>query len=108
MNNLPSLDILYINQLCINDFRCTVADIVHSCNPQHLVFRFELFGHAFLFGKLLYQPKESLLCLIVDVSEVSGELAARQQIGVSDFVVLLDVPQMPLAPNPDFYLWLFR
>ena len=30
MNNLPSLDILYINQLCINDFRCTVTDIVHS------------------------------------------------------------------------------
>ena len=44
MNNLPSLDILYINQLCINDFRCTVADIVHTLHPQHLIFRLELFG----------------------------------------------------------------
>ena len=36
MNNLPSLDILYINQLCINDFRCTVADIVSTKSARLL------------------------------------------------------------------------
>ena len=72
-----------------------------------MIVRFELFGHTFPFGKLLYQPKEHLLRLFVDVSEIGGELAARQQIGVSDFMMLLDVAQMPLAPNTDFNLWLF-
>jgi len=99
--------LLYIYQLCIYNLCCTVADIVHSLHPQHLVFCFELFGYAFLFGELFSQPKEHILCLLVDVGEVGGEFAACQQIGVSDFVVLFDVPQMPLAPYPDINLWLF-
>ena len=82
---------LGINQLCINNLRCTVTDIVHSLHPQHLIFCFELFGNTFLFGELVYQPKEHLLRLLVDVGEVGGELAACQQIGIADFVVLLDV-----------------
>ena len=82
---------LGINQLCINNLRCTVADIVHTLHPQHLVFRFELFCYTFLFGELFYQPKEHILCLLVDVGEVGGELTACQQICIADFVVLLDV-----------------
>lgn len=103
---LPSV-LLGVYQLFSYNLLCTVTDIVHSRNPHHLVFRFELFGYAFLFGELFYQPKEHILCLLVDVGEVGGEFAACQQIGVSDFVVLFDVPQMPLAPYPDFNLWLF-
>ena len=98
---------LGVNQLRTYDFRCTVADIVHLPYPQHLIICFELLSHAFFFGKLFYQPKEHLLCLIVGIGEVGGELTACQQIGVADFVVLLDVPQMPLAPYPNFYLRLF-
>ena len=45
--------------------------------------------------------------MLVYVGEVGGELTACEQIGIADFVVLLDVAQMPLAPNTDFNLWLF-
>ena len=98
---------LGVNQLCIYNLFRTVTDIVHSLHPQHLIICFELLSHAFLFGELFYQPKEHILCLLVDVGEVGGELAACQQIGIADFVVLLDVTQMPLAPYSDFYLRLF-
>ena len=50
---LPSV-LLVVNQLCIYNLFRTVTDIVHSLHPQHLIFRLELFGHAFLFGKLFY------------------------------------------------------
>ena len=83
---------LGVNQLCIYNLSCSVTDIIHSRNPQHLIVRFKLFGYTFLFGKLVYQPKEHLLCLFVNVSEVGGELTACHQIGIADFVVLLDVP----------------
>ena len=103
---LPSV-LLGVNQLYIYNLCCTVTDIVHSLHPQHLIVRFELFGYSFLFGELFYQPKEHILCLLVDVSEVGGELAARQQIGIADFVVLLDVAQMPFSPYPNLNLRLF-
>ena len=89
---------LGVNQLCIYDFCCTVTNIIHSRNPQHLIVCFKLFGYAFFFGELFYQPKEQFLCLFIYVGEICGQLAARQQIGVSDFVVLLYVPQMPILP----------
>lgn len=87
---LPSV-LLGVYQLFSYNLLCTVTDIVHSRNPHHLVFRFELLSHAFLFGELFYQPKEHILRLLVDVGEVDGELAACQQSGIADFVVLLDV-----------------
>ena len=98
---------LVINYIVIYDFCGSASDVIHPSNPLHLIICFELFGHTFLFGKLVYQPKEHLLCLLVDIGKVSCELTACQQIGVADFVMLLDVTQMPLAPYSDFNLLLF-
>ena len=70
--------LLGVNQLCINNLCGSVADIVHTLNPQHLVFCFKLLGYAFFFGKLVYQPKEHILCLLVNVSEIGGQLTACQ------------------------------
>ena len=42
-----------------------------------------------LFGKLLYQPREQFLCLLVYVGKVIVQLAAYQQIAVAHFVILL-------------------
>jgi hypothetical protein len=51
-----------------------------------LIVRFELFGYTFLFGKLIYQPKEHILCLLVNVGKIGGELAACKQIAaISEF-----------------------
>ena len=103
---LPSV-LLGVNQLCIYNLFRTVTDIVHSLHPQHLILCFELFGYTFFFGKLFYYPKKEFLRLLVNIGKIIGQLAARQQIDIADFMVLLDIPQMPLTPNADFNLWLF-
>ena len=45
---------LYIYQFAIDNFFRTVAYIIHSLYPQHLILCFKLFGYAFLFGELFY------------------------------------------------------
>ena len=53
-------------------------DVIHLLRPQHLVFRFERFRHTLLFGKLFYQPRKQLLCLLVYVGKVIVQLAGGQ------------------------------
>ena len=73
----PSVDsdfsylVLTVHKLTRNDFHSSAADIVHSLYPQHLVFRFEGFRYALLFGKLLYQPRKHCFCLLMGFCTVS-------------------------------------
>ena len=65
--------VLTVYKLTRNDFYSSTSDIVHSPNPQHLVFRFEGFRYALLFGKLLYQPRKQCFCLLVKVCKICGK-----------------------------------
>ena len=67
---LPSV-LLGVYQLFSYNLLCTITDIVHSRNPHHLVFRFEHFRYALLFGKLLYQPRKHCFCLLMGFCTVS-------------------------------------
>lgn len=73
----PSVDsdfsylVLTVYKLTRNDFHCSAADIVHPLYPQNLVFRFEHFRYALLFGKLLYQPIKHCFCLLMGFCTVS-------------------------------------
>ena len=40
-----------INYLFINDFCCSVANIIHLLHPQHHIFGFEFFRNLFLLSK---------------------------------------------------------
>ena len=58
--------LLGVNQLINNNLCCLIESIIYFLHPQHLVSCLKLFGYAFLFGKLFYQPKEHILCLLDD------------------------------------------
>lgn len=92
---------LYENYLCIDDFFCSVADATHSSDPCHLILRFELLRNAFLFCHLLYQQSKPILCLSIDVSQITVQLAAQYQIGVQYRTVFFDIIQMLSAPDTD-------
>ncbi len=62
---------------------------IHLLYPQHLVFRFDRFRYAFLFGEFFYQPREHFLCLPVNVGKITVQLAACQQ-NVVTYPVILD------------------
>ena len=78
---------LAVNQLVINDFLRAVADRIHLLNPQHLIVSFKLFRHALTLCELPYQPIKHILRLLVNIGEISGQLAFGQQICVEDFTV---------------------
>ena len=40
-----------INHLFINDFCCSVANVIHLLYPQHHIFGFEFFCNLLLFGE---------------------------------------------------------
>lgn len=68
---LESLLILVIDDFVINDFSCSIADIVHTFYPHHLSFYFELLSYSFLFCKLIYQPK--------NISSACSSMSARDE-----------------------------
>ena len=92
----------------INDFFRSVADRIHLLNPQHLVFCFKLLRHTLTLCELPYQPIKHILCLLVDIGKISGQLSFGQQICVEYLTVTLQVAEMSLSENPDFHLRLFR
>lgn len=50
---------LIINYIVIHDFCCSALDVNHSCNPLHLIIRFESFGRTFTLCHLLCQKAAS-------------------------------------------------
>ncbi len=91
--------VLTVYKLTRNDFHSSAADVVQPLYPQHLVFRFEGFRYALLFGKLLYQPRKHCFCLLVEVCKVIVQLAGGQQLCIQTGRVLANVSQVSLSPN---------
>ena len=76
--------------------------------PQHLILGFELFGDALTEGHLFYQLKKHSLRLLVQISQITVQLAGDLQLCVQRLAVLSEIPQVPLAPNADgvlFFVW---
>ena len=59
-----------MNQFCVNNFGCSVAYVVHALYPKQLIPCFELFGDAFLFGKLFYKPVKHFIRFFINVGKV--------------------------------------
>ena len=97
--------VLTVYKLTRNNLHSGVADVVHSPNPQHLVFRFDRFRYVFLFGEFFYQPREHFLCLPVNVGKITVQLAACQQ-NVATYPVILDTTNaaVPIRRYTPFFL----
>ena len=88
--NLPksSSDTLLIDQFVKNDFLRTVADIVHTTHPFHLVGCFERFGHALLLCHSVNDGFHTLIAGLVDFGQMREQRTLHHIIGVEDFSVL--------------------
>ena len=63
-----------------NDFHSGVSRIIHFLPSKHLIFDFKRFRYVLIPGKLLYQAREHLLCLPVNVGY--GNYSAYKGVGV--------------------------
>ena len=97
--------VLTVYKLTRNDLHSGVADVIHLLYPQYLVFRFDRFRYAFLFGEFFYQPREHFLCLPVSVGKITVQLAACQQ-NVVTYPVILDTANaaVPIRRYTPFFL----
>ena len=73
-----------------------MTDIIHHPHPAHLIFRFQLFGDAFLFRHFFYEPGEKILRLRFDFGKVDVQPAVHIQVKIQALPVLTDKLQMPL------------
>ena len=62
---------LGVNKISVHDLGGSVADVVHSTNPRHLIIRFELFGHTLTLCHLFHQPRKHFFRLSVNISKVT-------------------------------------
>ena len=60
----------YEDHLVQYDLVCPITDVIHGSNPCHLVAAFEFLGDTFLFGKLFYQLKIHLICLLINLLQI--------------------------------------
>ena len=89
--------LLCVDQIIIDNLRCRFPYCVHPLYPFHLVGCFERLRDTFLFGKFLYQPKEHILRLIIQIGKVAVELPVEEQPGIECLTVFTDISQMPLV-----------
>ena len=67
------------NQFAIYNLHSPISDVIHPSDPLHLVVCLELLRDAFRLGYLLYQPREHLLRLTVDVGKIAVQSATGEQ-----------------------------
>ena len=77
--------LLCVDQIMIDDLCCCFPYCIHPLHPKHLIFGFECFGNGIFLSKLLYQPKEHILCLFVQIGKVTVELPAKKQAVIQSF-----------------------
>ena len=95
------LGYLYIDQFTCNCLFHPHSDAVHTEDPLHLVFGFELLGHALARGVLFHQQIEHLIGGAVDFLQVCVQLPGQQHSGVDAVVMLPQEIPAPHAPNPN-------
>ena len=97
---------LCIDNIYLDYFKFSAADIIHPPDPFHLVVGFQRFGNTICICHLLYQPRKKFLCPSVDIRKIGVQFATCQQSGISHTAMLLEIAEMPLSPYPDWLIFL--
>ena len=94
---LFSYIVLSVDNLRVHNLHSAGADIVHILHPIQGIFRLELFRDTLCLFHLLYKRFQTLLSLFVNVGKITIQLAACQQIHIQNFMVLFEMPSVPLS-----------
>lgn len=89
--------ILYIDYICIYNFRCTITDIVYFLHPEHHIGCFEFLGYIFFFGKFFYKPRKHFLRLTVDVGKIGVQSATGNYPKYDEISGYVKVPSQQLS-----------
>ena len=97
----PHSLLLVENYIVVHDFCCFASDVIHLCNPFHLIIRLQLFRHTFTLCHLLYQPGKHFLCLLVNVSKVTIQITACEQSSIGRSFMFFQIAFVSLSPYAD-------
>ena len=67
---LPGLSLSIINQFRFHNFLCLCLASVHLPHPFHLVFGFQLFGHAVALHQLRHDQLHAISCRFVNLGAI--------------------------------------
>ena len=67
---VQALSVSVINQLKLHNFLCLCLASVHLPHPFHLVFGFQLFGHAVALHQLRHDQLHAISCRFVNLSAI--------------------------------------
>ena len=85
----------------MDDFFGTVSDVVHSGNPQHLVFDFQPFIYAFGFCHLFNESVKPFRCLFIHIGKVTVQFASENESVVECRAMLFEIGESFSAPHSD-------
>ena len=75
---------LCVNNFSVNDFsRLACISFIHSSNPQHRGFCFELFSHPFLISHFFDQSEHHFRSLFVNISKITVQFSACEKRSVN-------------------------
>ena len=77
-----------------------IPDVIHPLYQQHLILGLALFRNALTNGRLFYQLKEHILCLLVQIGKITVQLAGELQLRVQRLAVLPEISQVSSPPHP--------
>ena len=69
----------------------SISDVIHPLHPQHLILILKLFSNTLVGGKLLHQFKKHALCLLVQIGQITVQLAGGQQLVPNSVLFVVDV-----------------
>ena len=77
-------------------------------HPFHLIGRLKRFGHALALGQLIHNQFNTLRAGVVDLGQMSIQLAGQQQAGIPSALVFFQVALSQQAVFPDGRIRVFE
>lgn len=100
-----SCSALPIDQVVEDRFFRTVANVVHSTNPCHLITLFQLLVDAFLFCQMCAEQREPISRLIVNADEIAVQSTVENKLGIEHRTIFLEVLLVLSAPSTNGLLF---
>ena len=105
---VPVLLQLCVDNLGVYNFHSSVSDVIHPTDPIHRIGGLQCLRDTFACCHLLYQPREHFLCLPVNVSKITVQLATGEQGCIQCLVVIFQVAPVSLTPDADMCCFILR
>ena len=84
-----------------DDFLSAAVDAVHRPSPSHLVGSLQGLRYAFSSFHLVDNHFQTVLCLLVQIRQIGSQFTMKNQIGITDRMMLFEIVPMHPVLFPD-------